>query len=265
MRRISVLFCIAVLAFCSCSKVELAGVIDSVEISVPMDFSSIDIEGCFDVRLNEDCTTATVTSDVNVLPYIEIFETDGTLKVRFSRGFRLKNDGWNTLQVIVDLPYKEGIKAVSLSGASSFSSDQTMTADNISLSVSGASTVTCDVSAAQTVSMNISGASSVGSVLSANDLNLVVSGASRLRTSGKVSRCQMNISGASTVSGISETQKYSLEISDCRGELSGASHMDLHCDGFIKCYLSGASSMSVSGSADFSQSVCDGGSTINRN
>jgi len=47
--------------------------------------------------------------------------------------------------------------------------------------------------------------------------------------------------------------------------INGASHMDVHSDGIIGCSVSGASSITYSGTADASRTSCSGASSISHN
>lgn len=248
--------------FCSCSKIDLAGITDTVFVDIPMTYTGIEVESAIEVRLSEDCTAPQLEADVNLMPYIEIYEKDRTLRVKLSSGVRLTNSAWAAFKAVVTLPAKSDIGYVSLSGASSLISDIPFRSDVFSLTASGASLFTGAVSA-EKLDIDLSGASLAEfGFLEGDRMKISASGASFLKFSGAVQSCNMVLGGASSVSGISDTWKYSLEIGRCTGSLSGASYAAFRSNGEISCTLSGGSCIYYYGDADISGSSSDGASSI---
>lgn len=247
---------------CGCSKIDLAGITDTVQVDVPVSYTGLAVYSGIDVRLSEDCTVPKLEADVNIIPHIEIYGQDGTLKICLEKGVRLDNDAWNSFKAVVTLPAKDGIRAVTLSGASSLISDIPFRSDAFSLAASGASMFTGAIKAEE-LDIDLSGASLAEcGFLEGDNMRLSASGASFMKLSGTVQSCNMVLSGASSVSGISDSQKYSMEIDRCTGSLSGASSATFRSDGEIRCTLSGASLIYYSGNADSSGSHTEGGSAV---
>lgn len=251
----------------SCSKVDLAGFTDAVSVNVPAAYSAIEVASAIEVQYLEDCLEPQLETDVNILPYVKIHEKRGILRIELDDDVRLANSVWNSLKIILYLPAKQELESVSLSGASSFISDVTLTGDKFTLDVSGASRFTGSVSA-ESLSVDISGGGTVESgQLTCGHLELSASGGSSLRASGKIILCNMDLSGASSIKDISGSRTYSLEMESCLGELSGASSACFKSDGRIECTLSGASRIYYTGSADCSDSDVhgDGSEIIHEN
>lgn len=247
---------------CSCSKVELAGITDVVYIDTPMSYTGLEVGSAIEVRLSEDCTAPQLEADVNLIPYVEIYERKGILNIELANGLKLQGDGWNAAKVVVSLPARSDIRSVSLSGASTFVSDLPVEEEKFSLTLSGASRFTGSVNA-ESVDIDLSGASMMEcGYIRSDRMNMELSRASLARLSGRTSFCEIDLSGASSLSGISELQKYSFRVDECTGELSGASSAMFVCDGRITCSLSGASLLSYMGDADTSGSYTSGGSEI---
>ena len=212
------------------------------------------MSGNIDVIFADDIDVAQVQTDVNLLPYVNVYGKGKQLKIEFEEGLNVKT---GSLKASVKIPYRKGVNIVSASGSASFVSDLPIVSKDIVITAIGASEVICHVLAESSATVKLTGASSFecGS-LSAGILNLTLAGASEMNAAGKVASGQIELSGASELEGISSAQKYSLEIGSCYGTLSGASEASFKCDGLISCNLSGDSSISYTGNADISGCKC---------
>ncbi|MDG1778195.1 MAG: DUF2807 domain-containing protein [Flavobacteriaceae bacterium] len=114
------------------------------------------------------------------------------------------------------------------------------------LQMSGASRVVLNNLKGQNMTVDISGASSLkGNIDLSNTLEIDASGASRIQLEGVVKNADVDVSGASSVKGLD------LVINDkLRLDASGASNAKLIANGRIKADLSGASSFKYGGDAD---------------
>lgn len=265
MKRYLVILMSAVLAVVTsgCTAVDLAGISDVVYLDIPADCSKIEVNSCLEVRLSQECTAPQLDADVNVIPYVKVYGKRNTLIIELEKGFRLDSDGWNAFKAVVTLPARD-LESVSLSGASVFSTDIPLQGRKFSLSASGASRFTGSVEAEE-LDISLSGASMMESgFLECRQMNLTASGASLMKASGTAYACSMNLTGASAVSGITDMHSYSLEIDHCRGELSGGSLAAFRSNGSISCTLSGASTIYYIGNADISGCRTSGASAVVR-
>ena len=114
------------------------------------------------------------------------------------------------------------------------------------LQMSGASRVVLNNLKGQNMTVDVSGASSLkGNIDLSNTLEIDASGASRIQLEGVVKNADVDVSGASSVKGLD------LVINDkLRLDASGASNAKLIANGRIKADLSGASSFKYGGDAD---------------
>ena len=167
---------------CSCSKVELAGITDVVYIDTPMSYTGLEVGSAIEVRLSEDCTAPQLEADVNLIPYVEIYERKGILNIELANGLKLQGDGWNAAKVVVSLPARSDIRSVSLSGASTFVSDLPVEEEKFSLTLSGASRFAGSVNA-ESVDIDLSGASIISELQ---------------KYSFRVDECTGELSGASS-------------------------------------------------------------------
>ena len=86
---LSVMLCM----LCGCSKVELAGITDVVYVDIPMSYTKVEVSSIIEVRFSEDCTSPQLEADVNIMPYIKIYEKKGTLMVELAKGLKLDDSG----------------------------------------------------------------------------------------------------------------------------------------------------------------------------
>lgn len=262
MKYFGLAFSVMLCMLCGCSKVELAGITDVVYVDIPMSYTKVEVSSIIEVRFSEDCTSPQLEADVNIMPYIKIYEKKGTLMVELAKGLKLDDSGWAAFKAVVTLPPKRDIESVALSGAALLVSDVLFGNDRFCLTASGASSFTGAVEADE-FDLNLSGASLAEcGFLKCGNMRFTASGASLAKLSGSVSSCDMSLSGASTLGDIQVGTPYSLEIDRCTGVLSGASLATFRSDGEIRCTLSGGSSIYYSGDADVSGSVSDSVSSI---
>jgi hypothetical protein len=114
------------------------------------------------------------------------------------------------------------------------------------LQMSGASSVVLNNLKGRNMSVDISGASSLkGQIDLSNTLEIDASGASRIQLEGVVNNADVDVSGASSVKGLDLVINDQLHL-----DASGASNAKLIAHGRIKADLSGASSFRYGGDAD---------------
>lgn len=254
---------VANLQGCSKIRIEAAGYRDSISIALPMDFRGIDVESAIEVIFTDSCEEVHIETDANLLPYVEVYEHRGMLKIRYSEDISLKGNRWNHLHTVVKVPYKDGLNALSLSGASVFESDKPLTGTSFDVSASGASEVICSFSLTGDMDISLSGASSLQCAsFRARSVYMDASGASSFLATGSMSECEMSLSGASRVESMAGADRYALRIDRCTGDLSGASTAVFASEGVISCSLSGASHIYYKGGAESKGSSVSGGSSI---
>ncbi len=179
-------------------------------------------------------------------------------------GFRDGFRSFNNVTLEVTIPSDGKLSGLSVSGASKIAAVPVLTADAVELKVSGASKLAANVKCAA-CDIDVSGASKgeVGGDM--GDCEADVSGASKLRLAANMQRCDMEVSGASRVEADGTART-------CEIEVSGASA--IMADTFVtaNCTVraSGASKASVNctdtlnaHASSASKIVYSGGSTHN--
>jgi hypothetical protein len=112
----------------------------------------------------------------------------------------------------------------------------------------------------QLVDFNASGASRIDSDCEVvlNQATFEASGASHLKFFGSVINCKVKLSGASRFEGFD----FTAITLDC--ELSGASHMEITCDGALKVKASGASRLLYKGNCVITSIETSGASEVTK-
>ena len=264
MKKIAVVLLAAVL-FSSCAKISISGIKDTKLMEVSSSFSAIEVEGAIEVEFTDDHLVE-IESDVNLLPYVEVYVSDEVLHVKYKDGVRIGDGYYSTY---VGIPYVSNISSVTLSGASVFESDYPLAAVDFTLNASGASEMDAEV-IAEKGTFNLSGASAVkGRYIIADKLYVLASGASKVMAQVLVSKCVAELSGASRISGTDNgsigNETFNFNVGNFSGSLSGASGAFLTCsDGKISGTLSGASYIFYKGNAVVEIPNLADGSTVKK-
>ena len=268
-----VLSAIVLFAFSGCQKI--AGDPMSMDFSVEGAYTELQVENAFDVTVSDAATVITVTAGKNIMPNVIVEIVDNTLKIRL----KPMTTSYGSEMTVV-LPYNADLTSVNLSGASEFHSEYGLEGEKVEVELSGASDfygnidadeVDIDVSGASNfygdiladeIEMDLSGSSDIEGHVTAENLDLDLSGASDATLEGQVTKLYINLEGASNIEKKIVGNKYALVCDQCEGEMSGASHAYIHCDGSIKVNLSGASDLHFTGTAFTGDCTTSGGSHI---
>ena len=268
-----VLSAIVLFAFSGCQKI--AGDPISKDFSVEGAYTELQVENAFDVTVSDAATVITVTAGKNIMPNVIVEIVDNTLKIRL----KPMTTSYGSEMTVV-LPHNADLTSVNLSGASEFHSEYGLEGEKVEVELSGASDfygdidadeVDIDVSGASNfygdilsdeIEMNLSGSSDIEGHVTAENLDLDLSGASDATLEGQVTKLYIDLEGASNIEKKIVGNKYALVCDQCEGEMSGASHAYIHCDGSIKVNLSGASDLHFTGTAFTGDSTTSGDSNI---
>jgi hypothetical protein len=154
------------------------------------DFTEIAAQSGFQLELVQSSTfSVEVTADDNVMDYIEVYKSGNTLKIRphWNRSFRSA-----TLRAKVTMPDLYEIK---LSGGSQASIAGFNSSHDLSVGLSGGSSVTGNITAGDAY-LDLSGGSQVNLQGTADDLDVNGSGGSQLELGAfSVNNADINLSG----------------------------------------------------------------------
>jgi hypothetical protein len=163
------------------------------------DFTSVDVEDTFEVEITpSDSFSVTISADKNTYDYVTVSRQGETLKIYLNprnifADFTLKS---RTLKATVTMPTLYGLR---LSGASKGTVSGFKSSDNVSIEVSGASSLEMSDIEVGGAQFEISGASKVTGGMKATDIKFQVSGASKVELQGTANSIVLNASGASNV------------------------------------------------------------------
>jgi len=251
-----VLSAIVLFAFSSCQKV--AGDLITKEFAIEKSYTALEVSSAFDVTVSEDVDVVTVTVGENVMPNVVVEVKDNTLKIHLKPQTIPLGGEMKAL-----IPYNADLTKVVLSGASEFHTEYTLTGDNLEVELSGASDFYGDlISATGDVEIELSGASTINGNVAAQSLEMVLSGASDATLMGLAKDLKIELSGASSIVKQVVDKYYGLMCENCEGTISGASDAYIHCDGYLKVDLSGASSLHFTGSGNPADCTTSGGSDV---
>jgi len=142
-----------------------------------------------------------------------------------------------------------------VSGASRGTAKGFRSADDFNLVVSGASRAEIDIEAGETT-VNVSGASTATGELNAQDTRLIISGSSRCELTGIAGDIDLNVSSAS------RANLAQFQIQNADVNISGASRATINMTGTLNIALSGASSLEYTGDAVLGKVNISGASTM---
>lgn len=235
----TMLFSAATMYGCTCryETITLAGVNDEQHFSVS-EFTKLNVHSALEVIVCDSVTDMVVTTDRNLLPYLQISQSGKNLSIGYPCGLNwISNASTHVL-----LPSQKALQDLAISGASQVTIERTIDASEIDIDLSGASVLSADIAAQEA------------------DINL--SGSSVANLQGSITRLEVGISGASQLVSEKSDDQYLLRANDIKGTLSGSSHLYVHSDGAIRCNVSGASVIFYTGTATTADSDCTGASTI---
>lgn len=277
MKKVQVLI-LTILLLIACSsytvKVKLNGKSVTQTLQIDDNYTEIEVNRAINVFMNDTVSMAFVEADEALIQYFQYKIKGNCLVLTMRENISLESSGNKKSSVKVYLPLKDGINDIKLSGASSFVCGNPLSANELSIELTGASYLKGDIIAksikaeisgaskhdgyveARKLIMNFSGASKYDGTLNSDNASINVSGASDIRFDGIVDQLRLKLSGASHLEG--------RQIADLNADISGASHADVDCSGTIKCKVSGASKLIYSGNASIENIDSSGASVVRK-
>jgi hypothetical protein len=256
MRKFGTLTIVAVLVVAVLASGCLLGVVTGSGnlISKEMDFSDftrVEVGSAFEVEIIQaDSYHVSVTADDNLFDYITVAKEGDTLKIALKPSYSYD---FLTLRARVTMP---NLYALDLSGATKGTVSGFDSSADLALDLSGASSLAMSDMSALDISLEASGASRVTGSIAAGDAEFDVSGASTVTLAGSANDIDIEASGASHV-GLGDFPVNNAEV-----KLSGASRATVNLSGRLDVDLSGASNLSYIGEPTMGDISISGASTI---
>ena len=214
------------------------------------DFTGIDIGNAFELEVTyADTYKVTITAGQNVLDRIKVSKMGDTLQIDMDDWFFF----WHsTPKARITMPV---LKELDCSGATEVNVKGFRSAEDFTLSLSGASHLDIDMETGD-FDAEISGASKLIGYLKTANSDIEFSGASEVKLTGSAGDLMLDGSGASHA-GLS-----GFAVNDADIELSGASHAEADVSGKMDVALSGASSLEYSGNPTIGRVDITGASSM---
>jgi hypothetical protein len=197
------------------------------------DFSRVTVGNAFQVEFTQgDSYKVSISADDNLMTYVQVSKTGGTLKIGMQSG---RGYGNSHLKAKITLPTLEGLE---LSGAATgalngFKSNRAL-------------------------NVELSGASQLSGEIQSGNADFTLSGASKATLKGAAQDVKANVSGASTL----DLEGFGLQ--NLNVNASGASTVTANIKGKLDVELSGASTLNYLGSPQLGKTNITGASNLRK-
>ena len=199
-------------------------------------FAELDISSALEVHFRQDSALSlTIEADENLQEYIIVRNDGDRLEIHTESGYNVDPSFGSRVRIYVTAPSVESIR---ISGASNLISDATITVNNLSIDLSGASEADLDIRSPET-DLDISGASSAK--LRGETRNLTVSG-----------------------SGASHARCFDFRSENVSVDVSGATSAEVYASVNVNASASGASKVRYRGGGKVETSKSSGASSIDK-
>ena len=217
------------------------------------DFTEVDISSAFDFEIvQSDAYDISITADDNLFEHIRVSKEGETLKI----GLKAVSLQWPvTLKAAIVMPKIQGLN---ISGASKGTVSNFDAKENLDAEVSGASSLELVEMSAGDIKLDVSGASKVIGDLSAGNMNFYISGASTVQLEGLARDIVAEVDGASRFN------MGGLTANNGNVSLSGASTGTVNLSGRLDADLSGASKLEYIGEPTMGNINTSGASTLSK-
>ena len=217
------------------------------------DFTRIEIGYAFEAEIYQDnLFMVKITLDDNVFEYLDISQSDETLKITMKPGNVFTRV---TQHVVITLPDLEKLE---LSGASKADVSNYSSLHDLDFILSGASQMDISNISSANVTLELSGASRTDGTITMNNGYFDISGASTITLEGLAQNVVADVSGAS------RAYLDDFEVVNAWINLSGASRGNVNASGQLSCDLSGASTLHYIGSPTLGNINITGASTLSQ-
>jgi hypothetical protein len=160
-------------------------------------FSKIDVSSAFEVEIVQSSSWGiSISAQEKLFDHINVTKNGDTLEInlKWNVGTVLSNWGYKRPKASIAMPEIDGFN---LSGASRGSVKGFQSSRNTKIMVSGASTLEIDIEEAD-ITLELSGASKISGSMKAATLTAIIDGASRANLTGSADKLVLNASGASS-------------------------------------------------------------------
>jgi hypothetical protein len=243
------------LLFVGCSQTNLGPV--TTRDFGQTDFTNVEVNSSFEVELVQGSSyTVAITAQEKLFDHISVTKNGALLQINVEWGWGtwVSSWGYQRPKVRISMP---DLSVLKLSGASKGSAIGFRSTHDTSVSLSGASSLDVDIAAVNT-RIEVSGASRLTGKVTSDYLRLQIDGASSANLAGSAGSVDLNESGAS------HANLEGLTAGSANVELSGASSATVSPKDKMGVKISGASSLTYTGSPSLDSIDVSGASTIHK-
>jgi len=185
-----IIFLFVAIFVTSCGRKSISGngkVVDK-EINIH-NFNGLSVRGAFDIHLiNSDDTIVVLTTDENLIPYINFQLNDSILEINTLRNINRSKE----LKLTISCPV---LKSIDFSGATEIYNDSTLNMDNLRINISGTGRLNLKLDI-NTLTVNISGGAELIFEGQCNKLNITITGVGNINADKmETTTCSIDISG----------------------------------------------------------------------
>jgi hypothetical protein len=218
------------------------------------DFTIVDIGSAFEAEITQSNSySIKITADENIMEHIQVSKTGETLSISIKPGILIQAV---TLKADITMPELHELR---FSGATHGIATGFSSPHNLTLTLSGASSLDPDISAGH-AEISLSGASNLkGTLTASGDAKLIISGASTVELTGSAEDLEIG-EGA----GASHLDLSTFPVTNANVNLSGGSSATIKLDGRLDADISGASHLYYIGEPTMGNIVTSGGSTVSK-
>ncbi len=223
---------------------------------VASDFSNVDIDGPFEVTITKsDAFSVTISVEANFRDYVSAVKEGDTLKINLNPRHPFTNFpvGAKTFKAKITMPVLSQLR---LSGATKGTISGFKLSQDFKLDVSGASSLDMKNIEAGDVELQVTGASRITGDLKANGIKAELSGASKMELEGSAESILLTASGASNINLLN------LPLNSANIKLSGASEATINVKTKLDAVLTDAARLNFYGNPSIGDISVSGASTI---
>jgi hypothetical protein len=198
------------------------------------DYDKIDVAGSFEVKLVKGKEGAvSITSDENLMEYIETEVKNGQLKIQTKKGYQLKST--KTIGIMVSF---EMIDAISMAGSGNVRSAEVLNAADLNL--------------------NLAGSGEINLPVSAKNLTSHIAGSGNIKLSGKTDVLHCDIAGSGNLEG------NNLKATASHINIAGSGNAKIHAVSEIHAKIVGSGDVIYTGNPSIEKSKSVGSGSIRK-
>ena len=212
-------------------------------------FDTVEISNAFNYSIEQSQSySVKVSAYENIFTYLDIRESTGKLIVQMKPGSYSNSRP----EITISMPL---LKELSVSGNSRGRIGKFITDKDFKAVISGASQLTLDMES-RNIDLEVSGFSKLAGTIKGLDTRINISGASQGELKGSSASTNIEISGASRAS------MDDLQMANADADISGASQATIFTNGTLNAEVSGASTLEYKGNPTLQDINVTGGSSI---